>query len=104
MAKVQATGLIYITSLFTLFPMSKVTFRKSGVTVEWSDEFSSLLELGEANEVDLDFGCRMGNCTACQQPIVSGEVEYPQGHNGIPDEGNQLLCCSQPAGDIVIDA
>ena len=48
----------------------------------------------------------MGNCTACQQPIVSGEVEYPNGHTGEPDEGNALLCCCTPKGDadVVVDA
>lgn len=84
--------------------MSKVTFKKSGVETEWTGQQESLLELGEANGLDLDFGCRMGNCTACQQPLVSGEVDYPEGHNGVPDDGNILLCCSQPKGDLVIDA
>lgn len=84
--------------------MSKVTFQKSGLSVDWSDEYGSLLELAEANGLDLDFGCRMGNCTACQQPVLSGKVDYPQGHNGIPDEGNELLCCSVPVNDVVIDA
>lgn len=84
--------------------MSKVTFKQSGVTAEWSEEYGSILELGEAQGLDLDFGCRMGNCTACQQPIISGELEYPHGHNGEPEEGNQLLCCSRPTTDLVIDA
>ena len=83
--------------------MSKVTFTKSGVTAEWTGDQPSLLELGESNGLDLPFGCRMGNCTACQQPLVSGEVDYPEGHNGIPDDGNVLLCCSQPEGDVEID-
>ncbi|MFP4156807.1 MAG: 2Fe-2S iron-sulfur cluster-binding protein [Opitutales bacterium] len=86
--------------------MGKVIFKKSDVTCEWTGEEESLLELGEANDLDLDFGCRMGNCTACQQPILSGEVSYPNGHTGEPDAGNALLCCSQPKGDadLVIDA
>lgn len=84
--------------------MSKVTFTKSGVTAEWSGDEVSLLELGESKGLDLPFGCRMGNCTACQQPLVSGEVDYPEGHNGIPDDGNVLLCCSQPEGDVEIEA
>lgn len=85
--------------------MPKVTFRKSNVVADWdaSDE-ESILELGEAHGLDLDFGCRMGNCTACQQPIVSGDVEYPDGHTGEPEPGNQLLCCSVPKTDVVIDA
>lgn len=86
--------------------MAKVVFKKSGVEVEWTGEQDSLLELGESQGLDLDFGCRMGNCTACQQPILAGAVEYPDGHAGEPEPGNQLLCCSVPQGeeDLVIDA
>lgn len=86
--------------------MANVIFRKSGVEAEWTGDEDSVLELGEENGVDLDFGCRMGSCTACQQSIISGEVDYPMGHEGEPDEGNQLLCCSVPKGDgdLVIDA
>ena len=86
--------------------MSKVTFKKSGIEVEWDGSEDSLLSLGEKHGIDLDFGCRMGNCTACQQPILAGEVEYPDGHSGEPEEGNELLCSSVPKGDadLVIDA
>jgi ferredoxin len=86
--------------------MSKVTFQKSNVVLEWTGNEESLLEVAEANDMDLDFGCRMGNCTACQQTLVSGEVEYPTGHTGEPDAGNVLLCCCQPKdeSDVVIDA
>ena len=86
--------------------MAKVIFKKSGVQADWDGSHESLLELAEENGLDLDFGCRMGNCTACQQKVESGEVEYPNGHSGEPEEGKELLCCSVPKGDqdIVIDA
>ncbi len=86
--------------------MPKVTFKKSGIEAEWDVNMDSLLALGENHGIDLDFGCRMGNCTACQQPILAGEVEYPDDHSGEPEEGNELLCCSVPKGDtdLVIDA
>ncbi|MEO0508512.1 MAG: 2Fe-2S iron-sulfur cluster-binding protein [Verrucomicrobiota bacterium] len=85
--------------------MSKILFQKSGVEVDWDGSEDSILELAEANDLDLDYGCRMGNCTACEQTIVSGEVEYPMGHTGEPDEGGALLCCCQPKedSDVVID-
>lgn len=84
--------------------MPTVEFKKSQLIVDWDDRYDSLLELAEAKGLDLPFGCRQGNCTACQQPIVKGSVEYPRGHNGVPEEGNELLCCSQPKEDLVIDA
>ena len=84
--------------------MPEVTFKKSGITAPWTGNDESILALGEAQGIDLPFGCRMGNCTSCQQTLVSGEVDYPNGHNGRPQEGNILLCCSEPKGDVVIDA
>ena len=86
--------------------MSKIIFQKSGVTLEWDSAEDSILESAEANGMDLDYGCRMGNCTACQQKIISGKIEYPNGHTGEPEEGNALLCCCVPKGngDLVIDA
>ncbi|WP_309395809.1 2Fe-2S iron-sulfur cluster-binding protein [Cerasicoccus maritimus] len=84
--------------------MPKVTFQKSGVTTDWDAVEDSLLELGESQGLDLDFGCRAGNCTMCQHKLVSGEVDYPFGHAADPDEGNILLCCSTPKTDVVIDA
>jgi hypothetical protein len=86
--------------------MPKVIFQKSGKELEWTGQDDSILELAEENGLELDFGCRAGNCTACQQTIVSGAVDYPTGHNGIPEPGNELLCCSVPKGDedLVIDA
>jgi len=86
--------------------MGKVIFQKSGVEAEWDGSEESILELAEANDLDLEYGCRMGNCTACQQKILSGAVEYPMGHTGEPDEGCELLCCSVPKGDgdLLVDA
>ncbi|MFQ3241069.1 MAG: ferredoxin [Lentimonas sp.] len=86
--------------------MANIIFKKSGVTFEWTGDEDSILEFAETHDLDLDYGCRMGNCTACQHTIISGEVEYPRGHTGEPEEGSALLCCCSPKGDadLVIDA
>lgn len=86
--------------------MPKIIFQTSGVELNWDGSEENILEFAEINDLDLDYGCRMGNCTACQQKIVSGEVEYPNGHTGEPEEGYALLCCCAPKGDsdLVIDA
>ena len=99
------TSCIVVNSELSL-SMANIIFKKSGVTATWTGTLESILELGEIHDLDLDYGCRMGNCTACQQQIVSGEVDYPNGHTGEPDEGNALLCCCHPKGDadVVINA
>jgi len=92
--------------MFLVYTMSKINFQKSGVELDWDGTEESILEIAEANDLDLNYGCRMGNCTACQQTIISGEVEYPNGHTGEPEENNALLCCCVPKGDsnLAIDA
>jgi len=84
--------------------MPKVTFQKSNVSAQWDESEEYLLDFAESRGLDLDFGCRVGNCTMCQQSLISGEVDYPNGHGAEPDEGHILLCCAQPETDVVIDA
>lgn len=84
--------------------MANVTFQESGLTLAWTGEHESILELAESNGLDLDYGCRMGNCTACQQALISGEIEYTDEPGGTPDEGKILICCSTPRTDIVVGA
>ncbi|CAI8264840.1 MAG: Ferredoxin-1 [Opitutia bacterium UBA7350] len=86
--------------------MAKIIFKLSNMVLEWSPSEDNILELAEASGLNLSFGCRMGNCTSCQQKILSGEVAYENGHTGEPDEEHALLCCCQPKGeaDVVIEA
>lgn len=84
--------------------MPKVTFAESGVTAEWTGEHESILELAEEHGLALDFMCRMGSCTTCQQPLVSGEVEYVQEKSADPDDGHELICSCIPKTDVVIRA
>lgn len=84
--------------------MSKIHFKKSNTTIDFDGSDDNILEAAEGAGLSLDFGCRMGNCTACQQPLLNGEIEYPEGHAGEPDEGNELICCSIPTTDVTFDA
>jgi ferredoxin len=86
--------------------MPKIIFKLSNMELEWSPSEDNILELAEANGLNLSFGCRMGNCTSCMHKVLSGEVEYENGHTGEPDDGHALLCCCQPKGDsdLVIEA
>lgn len=46
-------------------PLHKVTFAKSGFTFD-TDEKLTLLELAEAQGVEIDYACRIGSCGACE--------------------------------------
>ncbi|NCF55938.1 MAG: 2Fe-2S iron-sulfur cluster binding domain-containing protein [Planctomycetia bacterium] len=80
-----------------------VHFVKSDVTVEW-DGSSSILDMAEEHDVDLESSCRAGSCGTCQVKVVSGKIIYEDEPSTDPDEGNCLTCVGTPEGDVKIDA
>jgi ferredoxin len=63
----------------------------------------SLLELAEACDVPVRRSCRTGVCQSCETGLIVGTVAYRPDPVEPPADGNVLICCSRPAGDIVID-
>ncbi len=84
-------------------PGPQVSFTRSGLTVPWNPTFQSLLELAEACDVPVKWSCRIGVCHTCECALIGGVVGYRPQPLEPPTEGNLLMCCSQPQGDIAID-
>jgi ferredoxin-NADP reductase len=81
-----------------------VSFARSGITVHWkASAYQSILELAEACDVPVRWACRTGVCHNCESGLVSGAVGYGPQPLDKPADGNLLICCSQPIGDVVID-
>jgi ferredoxin-NADP reductase/MOSC domain-containing protein YiiM/ferredoxin len=81
-----------------------VSFARSGIAVRWKGSaYQSLLELAEACDVPVRWSCRTGVCHNCECGLVSGALTYDPEPLDPPAEGNALICCSQPDGDVVID-
>lgn len=81
-----------------------VSFARSGVAAHWKPSaWQSILELAEACDVPVRWSCRTGVCHNCESGLVSGSVVYGPEPLEKPADGNLLICCSRPAGDIVID-
>ncbi|HYS82650.1 MAG TPA: MOSC and FAD-binding oxidoreductase domain-containing protein [Anaeromyxobacteraceae bacterium] len=81
-----------------------ISFARSGIATRWnSSAHQSLLELAEACDVPVRWSCRTGVCHSCESGLVSGSVTYEPDPLDPPAEGNLLVCCSQPDGDIVLD-
>ena len=80
-----------------------VSFARSGFNVRWGPAFQSLLELAEACDIPVRWSCRTGVCHSCETGLVAGKVCYRPDPIDAPADGNVLICCSQPQGDIVID-
>ena len=81
-----------------------VSFARSGIAAHWkASGYQSILELAEACDVPVRWSCRTGVCHSCESGLVSGAVVYGPEPLEKPAEGNLLVCCSQPVGDVVID-
>jgi len=80
-----------------------VSFARSGLNVRWGPSFQSLLELAEACDVPVRWSCRTGVCHNCETGLVAGQIGYHPDPVDAPADGNVLICCSRPEGNVVID-
>jgi MOSC domain-containing protein YiiM/ferredoxin-NADP reductase len=80
-----------------------ISFTRSGLDVRWDPAFRSVLELAEACDVPVRWSCRTGVCHTCKTGLVAGVVSYRPRPIEAPADGNVLICCCQPQGDIAID-
>ena len=80
-----------------------VTFARSGLTVAWEPRYSNLLELAEACDVPVSFGCRTGVCHYCETEMLTGEVAYGVQPLEPPAEGRVLMCCSEPRTEVTLE-
>ncbi len=80
-----------------------VAFARSDLSVRWGSGYASLLELAEACDVPVRWSCRTGVCHTCETAVMSGTVSYSPDPVDDPADGDVLICCSQPRGDLVLD-
>ncbi len=81
-----------------------VSFARSGISAHWdTSRYGSILEMAEACDVPVRWACRTGVCHNCESGLVSGAVVYGPEPLDKSADGNLLVCCSQPASDVVID-
>jgi ferredoxin-NADP reductase len=82
----------------------EITFVRSGLTVRWSDQDASLLDLADSCDVPTRFSCRTGVCHTCVTGVLSGRFSYAPEPLELPAEGTVLICCAQPeSGGLVLD-
>ena len=83
----------------------KVTFKKSGVTVDVSED-EYILEEAEDAGLRLPYDCRSGTCTTCMQKCLEGEMDQDLAF-ALDDldleQGWRLICIGSPLSDVVLD-
>ncbi len=80
-----------------------VAFARSDLTIPWSSDYGTLLELAESCDVPVRWSCRTGVCHTCETTLIAGNVDYDPDPVEPPTEGSVLICCSRPSDDIVLD-
>jgi ferredoxin-NADP reductase/MOSC domain-containing protein YiiM len=80
-----------------------ITFARSGLTVNWSANYGSILDFAEACDVPTRFSCRSGVCHVCETGVVAGTTKYVQAPLEPPGPGTVLICSAAPDTDLVLD-
>jgi ferredoxin-NADP reductase/MOSC domain-containing protein YiiM/ferredoxin len=80
-----------------------IEFARSNLSVPWSSDYGSLLELAEACDVPVRWSCRTGVCHNCETTLIAGELAYDPDPVEPPADGSALICCSRPRADVVLD-
>jgi ferredoxin-NADP reductase len=81
----------------------QIAFARSGLSVPWDPTYHSLLEFAEACDVPVRWSCRTGVCHTCESGLITGAVAYDPEPLEAAADGNLLICCSHPEGEVVLD-
>jgi ferredoxin-NADP reductase/MOSC domain-containing protein YiiM len=81
----------------------RITFARSGLTVNWAPAYRTLLELAEACDVPTRYSCRSGVCHTCMTAVIEGTADYLEPPLDVPPEGSVLVCTTTPHTDLVLD-
>ena len=84
----------------------RVTFKRSGITIEVAED-EYILEKAEEAGLDLPYDCRSGTCTTCMQRCLQGEIDQDLAFaisEEELEEGYRLICIGSPLSDVILDA
>lgn len=82
---------------------ASVTLAENSQRIEYSPGCPSILHCLESQKIDVAYQCREGYCGACRATLVSGNVKYNEEPLAFVRDGEILLCCSKPNGNISIN-
>lgn len=81
-----------------------VEFARSHQRLTWNEDCENLLDFAERHGIQIESGCRSGNCGTCATFVKSGSVDYPDSADPACEAGYCLPCIGTPAESLVLDA
>lgn len=75
---------------------ARVIFKRSGKQANWRPENGTLLELAEAEGIEVPADCRSGACSTCAARLLEGEVHYRRRPSAAVGPGQVLTCSAVP--------
>jgi ferredoxin len=82
----------------------QVRFSISDVAFDWDDQYDSVLELAQDQNIDISAGCLYGDCGTCLTQLLEGTVVYNHATGVQPDAGYCLPCSCRPLTSITLKA
>ena len=73
-----------------------VRFDEAGVTVEWTPDAGTLLDLAQEAGLNPLYSCRSGICGTCATKLKCGAVDYIEEPTAPHEDGEVLICCATP--------
>jgi ferredoxin len=83
-------------------PTASIMLADTSQCIEFTAGCPSLLNCLESHKVNVAYQCREGYCGACRATLLSGHVNYNEEPLAFVREGEILLCCCKPNGNISI--
>ncbi|QIZ50528.1 hypothetical protein DWG24_06895 [Dickeya zeae] len=80
---------------------AQITFARSEVQTEWTNQSGTFLEAAEAAGLRPSYNCRSGKCGSCATRLISGRVHYSRQPVITPAKGEVLICCAVPVDEHV---
>ena len=80
-----------------------ISFVRSGLNVRWGRASAASSSWRRPATCRCDGRVAPAVCHTCETGLLDGTVDYSPEPLEAPADGNLLVCCSHPEGDVVID-
>ena len=82
----------------------KIRLTESETVIDWEDRYNSILEATDDHDIEMNSGCRAGNCGECAVKMTKGDIRYSEQPTAECDPQYIFPCLAVPNSDLEIEA